>query len=156
MASGSANYGTLETATSTSRLTSIDAQPLERRASRASSVRPGPILVASSRPDNVTRLIADQYAHQVSSAALQETDFSTEPLGADMVEEPPDSFRRQTLLSFDLLRGLLLTLNATESIQLFLRSSESDLNWYSKQRRWSDSPVYILRILSVSISLQCL
>lgn len=108
----------------------------------------GPILVSSSRPDEVTRLINAQYYAQASSSALQETDLSVPPLGLDIQDnEPSDSFRRQTLLSLDLLKGILLALLAGESIQMFLRSEEeSDENWYSKQDRWTESPLYALRL----------
>jgi hypothetical protein len=113
----------------------------------------GPILVSSSRPDELTRLINAQYYAHASSSALQETDLSVPPLGLDIQDnEPPDSFRRQTLLSLDVLRGLLLALLAGESIQMFLRSEEeSDENWYSKQERWTESPLYALRLAAVSL-----
>ncbi|CAD6564557.1 MAG: hypothetical protein CYPHOPRED_004069 [Cyphobasidiales sp. Tagirdzhanova-0007] len=115
---------------------------------RASSAA-GPILVPQSAPDQVTRLISEQYAYVPSSAALQETDLSVQPLGLDLPDEPPDAFRRQTLLSLDLLRGLLLVLLADENIQLFLRADrESDENWYSKQDKWTESPLYALRLLA--------
>lgn len=143
-------HGQQDSLMSPPRTATMDTRTRERRASRASSIRTGPILVASSRPDAVTRLIADQYAHQLSSAALQETDFSAEPLLMDAVAEPPDSFRRQTLTTLDALRGLLLVLQSSESIQLFLRADQSDFNWYTRQTRWSDNPVYILKLLGVS------
>jgi len=120
-----------------------------RAASRASSIRTGPILVSSSRPDEATRLISERYDHLPSSAALQETDLSVQPIGLDLPTDPPDSFRRRTLLALDLLRGLLLALHADESIALFLRSDqESDENWYSRQESWSESPLYALRLLA--------
>jgi hypothetical protein len=91
-----------------------------------------------------------------TSAALQELDLSAAPIGLDMPDEDPKSFRRQTLLSLDLLRGALLALLALESIQLFLRSEqESDENWYSKQDRWTESPLYALRLLAVRRSTLC-
>jgi hypothetical protein len=125
-----------------------------RAASHASSMRTiGPILVSTSRPDELTRLITAQYYSHASSSALQETDLSVPPLGLDIQDnEPPNSFRRQTLLSLDVLRGLLLALLAGESIQMFLRSDEEpDENWYSKQDRWTESPLYALRLLAVCI-----
>lgn len=129
-----------------------------RATSGASSMRTaGPILVSSSRPDELTRLINAQYHAHASSSALQETDLSVPPLGLDIQDnEPPDSFRRQTLLSLDVLRGLLLALLAGESIQMFLRSEEeSDENWYSKQDRWTESPLYALRLAAVSDGTCC-
>lgn len=118
----------------------------------------GPILVSSSRPDELTRLLAARYHAHASSSALQETDLSVPPLGLDIQDnEPPDSFRRQTLLSLDILRGLLLALLAGESIQMFLRSEEeSDENWYSKQDRWTESPLYALRLAAVSLRINTL
>lgn len=74
-----------------------------------------------------------------------------DPIGLDLPSDAPDSFRRRVLLSLDLLRGLLLALHADENIALFLRSDqESDENWYSKQDRWTESPLYALRLLAVS------
>ena len=134
---------------------SLRSSPRLRRPSGASlraSSAAGPILVPQSAPDQVTRLISEQYAYVPSSAALQETDLSVQPLGLDLPDEPPDAFRRQTLLSLDLLRGLLLVLLADENIQLFLRADrESDENWYSKQDKWTESPLYALRLLAVSL-----
>lgn len=123
-----------------------------RRASRASSARTPITLVpaAHDRPDLLTQLITSQYDVVPTSAALQELDLSAAPIGLDMPDEDSKSFRRQTLLSLDLLRGALLALLALESIQLFLRSEqESDENWYSKQDRWTESPLYALRLLAV-------
>lgn len=156
-----ASYGTMAEAnmeagpstSSSSRLISpTTTRTRLRAASGASSMRTvGPILVSSSRPDELTRLITARYHAHASSSALQETDLSVPPLGLDIQDnEPPDSFRRQTLLSLDIHRGLLLALLAGESIQMFLRSDEEpDENWYSKQDRWTESPLYALRLAAV-------
>lgn len=122
--------------------------PRLRRSSFASTIR----LVPHARPDEVTRLINDTFAQLPTNAALQVTDLSVQALVLDAPEEPPDSFRRQTLLTLDCLKGLLLALHADESIQLFLRADqEPDEMWYAKQTRWTESPLYALRLLAVSV-----
>jgi len=127
-----------------------------RRASRASSIRTGTgiILVSHSRPDELTRLLNNSYFYIPTSSALQITDLSVQPVLLDTRsdKEPLDSFRRCVLLSLDNLRGLLLALHADENIQLFLRADkENDENWYSRQTRWTESPLYALRLLAVSL-----
>jgi hypothetical protein len=127
-----------------------------RRPSRASSIRTGTgiILVSHSQPDELTRLLNNSYFYIPTSSALQITDLSVQPVLLDTPsdKEPLDSFRRCVLLSLDNLRGLLLALHADENIQLFLRADkENDENWYSRQTRWTESPLYALRLLAVSL-----